>query len=123
MRWPIGGSDFAEMVDKRLDFVDKTLFIKEVFDNPGVEVTVITRPRRFGKTLNLSMLRCFLAAEVYGRTTQHLFKSLKIAGLGDEYMRYQGKYPVIFISFKDVKDSDYERTYANLCHLLSSIIP
>ncbi len=121
MRWPIGGSDFAEMVDKRLDFVDKTLFIKEVFDNPGVKVTVITRPRRFGKTLNLSMLRCFLAAEIYSRTTQHLFEGLKIAELGDEYMQYQGKYPVIFISFKDVKDHDYEKTYANLCHLLSQL--
>ncbi len=121
MRWPIGGSDFAEMVDKRLDFVDKTLFIKEVFDNPRIKVTVITRPRRFGKTLNLSMLRCFLAAEVYGHTTQHLFEGLKIADMGDEYMRYQGKYPVIFISFKDVKNLDYETTYANLCHLLCQL--
>ncbi len=121
MRWPIGGSDFAEMVDKRLDFVDKTLFIKEVFDNPGIKVTVITRPRRFGKTLNLSMLRCFLAAEVDGRMTQHLFKNLKIAELGDQYMQYQGKYPVIFISFKDVKDHDYKTTYTNLRHLLSQL--
>ena len=121
MRWPIGGSDFAEMVDKRLDFVDKTLFIKEIFDNPGIKVTVITRPRRFGKTLNLSMLRCFLAAEVDGRTTQHLFKGLKIAELGDQYMQYQGKYPVIFISFKDVKDHDYESTYANLCCLIANV--
>jgi hypothetical protein len=121
MRWPIGGSDFAEMVDKHLDFVDKTLFIKEIFDNPGVKVNVITRPRRFGKTLNLSMLACFLAAEVNGCTTQHLFKGLKIAGLGDEYMRHQGKYPVIFISFKDVQDHNYENTYANLCELIANV--
>lgn len=121
MRWPIGGSDFAEMVDKRLDFVDKTLFIKEIFDNPGIKVTVITRPRRFGKTLNLSMLRCFLAAEVDGHSTQHLFKGLKIAELGDSYLQYQGKYPVIFISFKDVKDHDYESTYENLCHLIANV--
>ena len=121
MRWPIGGSDFAEMVDKRLDFVDKTLFIKEVFDNPRIKVTVITRPRRFGKTLNLSMLRCFLAAEVDGHTTLHLFKGLKIAEFGDSYLQYQGKYSVIFISFKDVKDRDYETTYADLRHLLSQL--
>lgn len=118
VRYPIGYSDFSEIIRHKLDFVDKTLFIKEVFDNVNTQVTVITRPRRFGKTLNLSMLRYFLAPEVYGQSTQGLFKGLKIAQLGDQYMQYQGQYPVIFVTFKDMKGSDYPTVYASLCNLI-----
>ena len=80
----------------------------------ATKVAVITRPRRFGKTLNLSMLHYFLAPEVNGQSTQGLFEGLKIAALGDEYMRHQGQYPVIFITFKDVKDHDFEYGLRNM---------
>ncbi len=104
MQLPLGYDDFKKIRDKQLDWVDKSLFIQEILDDKATEVTVITRPRRFGKTLNLSMLHYFLAAEAYGQSTQGLFAGLKIAALGDKYMQHQGRYPVIFITFKEVKD-------------------
>lgn len=94
---PVGYSCFSDLIRHQLDFIDKTLFIKEIFDNTGTQVSVITRPRRFGKTLNLSMLHCFLAAEVNLKPTQGLFDGLKIAQVGDHYMQHQGEYPVIYI--------------------------
>jgi Predicted AAA-ATPase/PD-(D/E)XK nuclease superfamily len=117
-RLPVGYSQFPALIQHRLDFIDKSLLIKEVFDNTGTQVSVITRPRRFGKTLNLSMLQCFLAAEVMGEPTQALFNGLKIATLGDQYMQHQGKYPVIFVSFKDIKGRDFASAYALLECLL-----
>ena len=63
MLLPVGTEDFARVIDKKLDFVDKSLFIKEIFDDKATDVLVITRPRRFGKTFNLSMLHYFLASE------------------------------------------------------------
>ncbi len=103
MRLPLGYDNFKAIIDKRLDFVDKSLLIQEILDDVA-QVAVITRPRRFGKTLNLSMLHYFLAAKAYGQSTQGLFDGIKIAALGEEYMQHQGKYPVIFVTFKDVKD-------------------
>src|ERR1700679_2659342 len=108
LQLPIGRSNFKKIIDERLDFVDKSLFIQEIFDDRSAEAVVITRPRRFGKTLNLSMLHYFLAAEAYGESTKGLFDGLKIAALGDDYMRHQGQYPVIFITLKDVKDGGFD---------------
>jgi Predicted AAA-ATPase/PD-(D/E)XK nuclease superfamily len=121
MQLPIGYSDFAEIVRSGLDFVDKSLFIQEILDNPAAQVILIPRPRRFGKTLNLSMLHCFLAAQVNRQPTQNLFHGLKIAQLGKEYARHQGQYPVIFISFKDIKDKKYEEVYGALQNLISQV--
>jgi len=118
---PIGYSNFADVIHNQLDFVDKTLFIKEIFDNIETKVSVITRPRRFGKTLNLSMMRYFLAKQVHGQSTENLFQGLKITEFGDQYMRHQGQYPVIFITLKDLKENTYPLAYANLCFLLSQI--
>src|SRR5271156_4897802 len=115
----VGVDDFGKIIQKKLDFIDKSLFIKEIFDNRAIKVPVIVRPRRFGKTLNLSMLRHFLAAEVNGLKTQGMFDNLKIAEQGDGYMQHQGKYPVIFISFKSVKHDNYEKAYNSLANLLS----
>lgn len=131
MQLPLGYENFKEIIDHQLDFVDKTLFIQEVLDDKATKVAVITRPRRFGKTLNLSMLHHFLAAEAYGQSTQGLFEHTKIAALGDKYMQHQGRYPVIFITFKDIKDHSFEqalqqlaivmmRTYREHRYLLSS---
>lgn len=98
----IGQDNFGELIRQELSFIDKTLFIKEVFDRKEVSVAVIIRPRRFGKTLNLSTLHHFLAEEAYGFKTAGMFDGLKIAKCGDEYMQHQGKYPVVFIIFKVV---------------------
>ncbi len=121
MHLPIGYDDFGDLIEKKLDFVDKTLFIKEVLDNIGSQVTLVTRPRRFGKTLNLSMLQYFLSAEVRDHSTKGLFEGLKIAEAGNAYMRHQGQYPVIFLTFKEVKDTEFELAYDSLCRLLSQL--
>jgi len=119
MRLPIGYSDFREIIDGKLDFVDKTLLIKEVIED-SAKVILITRPRRFGKTLNLSMLQHFFAAEVRGQATKTLFSNLKITTDASS-MEHQGKYPVIFISLKDVKDHNYKVVYDGICKLMSDV--
>lgn len=118
---PIGLSNFRALIDYRdVDgqpylFVDKSLLIKDILD--GAPTILITRPRRFGKTLNLSMLHHFFAAEVSGQSTAHLFQNLKISGYPN-YMEYQGKTPVIFLSFKDVKTKSFKDAYENIKILL-----
>jgi len=120
MQLPIGYDNFAKIIENKLDFIDKSLLIKELLDNV-YEVILITRPRRFGKTLNLSMLEHFFAAQAYGRLTAGLFDGLNISRCGENYLQHQGKYPVIFITFKDIKDGRYESAYANLCQLHSAV--
>ena len=95
--------NFGAMVRKNCLLVDKTLMIKEFLE--GQEISLITRPRRFGKTLNMSMLHHFLAAEIDGESTKDLFQDFAIAQVdgGSFLNEHQGKYPVIFITFKDVK--------------------
>ena len=121
MQLPIGYDDFGKILDHQLDFIDKTLFIKEVFDYKNTEAILITRPRRFGKTLNLSMLQYFLASEVIGKPTQGLFDTLKIAQCNGSYMQYQGKYPVISITFKDIKSRCFEDAYSKLYELIREV--
>ena len=118
----IGYENFGDVRSKKLDFVDKTLFIKEVFDNARVGVSVITRPRRFGKTFNLSMLHHFLAVEAYQMKTAGMFDDLKIASVDDgAYMQHQGKYPVIFISFKEIRGDNYAEAYDKMNGLFSKL--
>ncbi len=116
---PIGYDNFRDLIDQRLTFVDKSLFIKEFLDDRGTQVTLITRPRRFGKSLNFSMLHHFFATEVLGKPTKDLFAGLKIMQQDPSYLQHQGKYPVIALSFKDVKDGGFDTAYANLKNLLS----
>jgi hypothetical protein len=118
MNFIIGIDDFGEVITEKFNFVDKSLFIKEVMDNSSTKATVITRPRRFGKTLNLSMLHHFLAPEVTQLKTKGMFDRLKIAKAGSTYMDQQGKYPVIFISFKSVTGSTFKTTYEQLWTLI-----
>jgi hypothetical protein len=118
MNFIIGIDDFGKVIERQLNFVDKSLFIKEVMDNSSIEATVITRPRRFGKTLNLSMLHHFLAPEVNQLQTKGMFDNLKIAKAGSAYMDQQGKYPVIFISLKSVHDSKFTDAYGQLRTLI-----
>jgi len=121
MIFPIGTEDFGRVIHRKLDFIDKTLWIKALFDDKGTDVVVYTRPRRFGKTLNLSMLHYFLAEVVNGEKTRGMFNNLKIAELGNEYMQYQGKYPVVTITFKDVKELNYENARLKLSNLMADI--
>jgi hypothetical protein len=108
MKLPVNCDVFGKIIQNRLDFVDKSLFIKEFIDANNIAVTVITRPRGFGKTFNLSMLHHFLAAEVNGSPTKELFNNLKITTVDNgKYLQYQGQSPVIFISFKDIKGESF----------------
>ena len=111
MAWiplPIGIDNFEKVVKGGYYFVDKTLFIKELLDMKG-EVNLFTRPRRFGKTLNMSMLRYFF--EKGGTDNKELFCGLKIMDAGEEYLAHMGKYPVISISLKSMKQYSYELAF------------
>ena len=109
---PIGIEFFDSMIEDGYYYVDKTLFIRDIIDK-GAAFTLCTRPRRFGKTLNQTMLKNFFedTAPIGGKDTRPLFNGLKIESAGDEYMKHQGKYPVIFLSFKDAKQNTYEKSY------------
>ncbi|MDE5582786.1 MAG: AAA family ATPase [Ruminococcus sp.] len=102
---PIGIEDFKEIIDRNCYFVDKTMLIGDILDD-GSKVTLFTRPRRFGKTLNMSMLRRYF--EKTEEDNSYLFDGLKIAGAGEKYHKYMGQYPVISISLKSMKQASYE---------------
>lgn len=115
---PIGVSDFKSIIDDNLFYIDKTLLIKELLDS-GSKITLLPRPRRFGKTLNLSMLNYFFsnASPEYPL----LFKDLAIAHAGSEYTAKMGTYPVVFISFKDVKCDTFRDCISKLKITLSGV--
>lgn len=111
---PIGVSDFRVACDQYY-YIDKTLLIKDFIDERP-QVSLFTRPRRFGKTLTMDMLRTFF--EKTDDNTERYFIDKKIWVCGPEYQRYQGKYPVIFLTFKDVKCDTWEETYDLLAQLI-----
>lgn len=111
---PIGISDFKMAVEEYY-YVDKTLLIRDFLDNRPM-VSLFTRPRRFGKTLNMDMLRVFF--EKTDEDTSFYFKDKMIWKCGESYTSYQGKYPVIFLSFKDVKCSSWEDTFKQMKELI-----
>ncbi len=111
---PIGVSSFKRAVADYF-YVDKTLFIKDIIDSKP-QVILFTRPRRFGKTLNMDMLRTFF--EKTDEDTSVYFKRKKIWDCGEQYRRYQGKYPVIYLSFKDVKFSSWKDALEKLKALM-----
>jgi hypothetical protein len=112
---PIGKSFFDRLIEDGSYYVDKTLFVRDILDK-GANVILCTRPRRFGKTLNQTMLKCFFedTSRVGGKDTRALFRGLKIESAGERYMEHQGKYPVIFLSFKEAKRDTFERSCAQL---------
>ncbi|MBP3567689.1 MAG: AAA family ATPase [Lachnospiraceae bacterium] len=112
---PIGISDFKEATTGYY-YVDKTLLIRD-FLNQKPMVSLFTRPRRFGKTLNMDMLRVFF--EKTSEDTSIYFKDKLIWKCGSEYTDYQGKYPVIFLTFKDVKCNSWAETMEKLCRLIA----
>ena len=101
----IGIQDFEKLRNRKCFYVDKTPFIKEWWENAD-DVTLITRPRRFGKTMNMSMLECFFSNQYEGRG-EELFGDLSI-WQEKKYRDMQGKYPVIFLSFAGIKSPTYE---------------
>lgn len=101
---PIGVSDFRKMMEGGYYYIDKSLLIKELIDS-GAETVLLPRPRRFGKTLNLSMLRYFF--EKTDEDTSGLFRDLAIWRQGQAYTDKQGRFPVIMLTFKDVKCGDW----------------
>ncbi|OGT66258.1 MAG: hypothetical protein A3J38_08835 [Gammaproteobacteria bacterium RIFCSPHIGHO2_12_FULL_45_9] len=116
----IGNDSFGEIRFKNFKFIDKSLFIKEIFDNSGIKVTLITRPRRFGKTLNLSMLHHFLSPNVFKIETAPLFEGLKITQY-PEIMAHQGQYPVIFITLKGIKATSFETALADFAGIMRDL--
>ena len=98
-KMPIGIDDFQKIRDEHYYFVDKTDFIRQLIDEHSA-VTLITRPRRFGKTLTMSMLEWFFSIEKEAQS-RHLFDGLAVEQAGAEYMAHRGQYPVLFLSLKD----------------------
>ena len=111
---PVGISDYIR-AQSEYYYVDKTLLIKEFLDRKSF-VSLFTRPRRFGKTLNMDMLRVFF--EISDEDTSKYFTDKAIWKCGDEYRKHQGEYPVIYLTFKDVKYDSWEATFTKIAGLL-----
>lgn len=113
----IGQQDFGEIIANGYFYIDKTNFIKEWWEN-GDSVTLIMRPRRFGKTLNMSMVEQFFSIEYAGRGD--LFEDLNIWN-EEKYRKMQGSIPVISLSFANVKEDTYEKTKIRICQTLTDL--
>jgi len=112
---PIGISDFKYLIDQNYYYVDKSLFIKEIIETSG-QVLLIARPRRFGKTLNLSMLKYFF--EKNNGDTNYLFKNTNIEHY-EKFKEYHNQYPVIFLTFKDIKADNWQDAYQQFVSVIS----
>lgn len=113
----IGHQDFEQMIMKNNFYIDKTMFIKEWWENDD-DVTLINRPRRFGKTLNLNMTACFFSVRYAGRSD--LFQSLSI-WRDEKYRKLQGTYPVIFLSFAGVKETSFPDARKSICQIIKNL--
>ncbi len=113
----IGVEDFKEIIDKGSYFVDKTLMIKKLIESQA-KVTLFTRPRRFGKTLNQFMIRRFFEDEITEKGEKvdngYLFDGLKVTECGEKIMQHQQQYPVIFMTLKSAKQPNFEMAYGAL---------
>lgn len=120
---PIGVDDFAKLITNNYYYIDKTLFIQEVLDKKG-EINLFMRPRRFGKTLALSMLKYFFEKtyDLDGGLVDnsHLFEGLNIMKAGQRYRSEMGQYPVIFLTLKAAKQPDFKSAYAALREVIAS---
>ena len=113
----IGIQDFSTIIQGNYFYIDKTPFIKEWWDC-GDSATLITRPRRFGKTLTMSMVEQFFSIDYAGRS--NLSEHLAI-WKEEKYRNLQGTYPVISLSFANIKEPTYELTRQKICQLLSKL--
>lgn len=111
---PIGIEDYKELIEKSYYYVDKTMMVKELLDRGG-KVNLFTRPRRFGKTLTLSMLKTWFEKEMDADGTvidnSRYFEGTEIMETGENYTRHMGQYPVISMSLKSAKQPDFETAY------------
>ena len=114
---PIGLSDFKELIQEKYYYIDKTNLISEIIDN-SAKIVLLPRPRRFGKTLNLSMTKYFFDVEEDNR---EIFDNLNISK-NQEAMAHCGKYPIIYITFKDVKESSFERSIEKIDSIFFSCL-
>ena len=112
---PVGVDNFEHLITRGYYFIDKTWLIKELLDKKA-SVNLFTRPRRFGKTLNMSMLQYFFedmyTEEGEKQDNAHLFENTRIMQAGEKYLAHMGKYPVINLTFKDAKQPDFELAYS-----------
>jgi len=113
---PLGTSNFKKLIEKNCYYADKTLLIKELLDTQ-TEVIIITRPRRFGKTLNMSMLQYFF--EKSKESNSHLFIDKAIWQEEETYRALQGQYPIISLTFKDIKSETWEGAYRKTLDLIA----
>lgn len=113
----IGCQDFGQLIENHVFYVDKTIFIKEWWENKDI-VTLITRPRRFGKTLTIDMVEKFFSIKYTGRGD--LFEGLAI-WQEEEYRKLQGTYPVISLSFANIKEVNYKNCRRKICYLLGNL--
>ena len=114
---PVGIENFEDIIKDNYYYVDKSMLIEDILVNRAA-VTLFTRPRRFGKTLNMSMIKYFFDVRNKDENRK-LFEELKI--FGSEYMKEQGKYPVIFVSLKDLRGDTWEGTFENLKSFISDL--
>jgi hypothetical protein len=105
---PIGVDNFEMLITRGYYYIDKTLFMKDLLDNKA-SVNLFTRPRRFGKTLNMSMLQYFF--EISQKDNSYLFEDLNIMKAGENYTAHMGKYPIINLSLKSAKQPTYELAF------------
>ncbi|QWG04526.1 ATP-binding protein [Flammeovirga yaeyamensis] len=112
-KFPIGLSNFKRVIQDNYYYIDKSLFIEDVIESNAISI-LIPRPRRFGKTLNMSMLHAFFDVKKE-KENKSLFEKLKIRQ--SEAWKHQGKYPVIYLSFKDVKENSFNDAIKNIHHL------
>lgn len=113
---PIGIDDFETLITENYYFVDKTDFICQIIDKHSF-VNLITRPRRFGKTLSMSMLEYFFSNHY--KSCKNLFDGLHVQTTAGNYMEYQGKYPVIFLSLKEVSGEDFQEIQNDIIRIMS----
>ena len=113
----IGIQQYNELIEKNYFYIDKTDFIKEWWEN-GDSVTLITRPRRFGKTLNMSMVEQFFSTDYANRGD--LFEGFSIWN-EEKYRKIQGTYPVISLTFANVKEKNYPDTRKKICQMLAEL--
>ncbi len=111
---PVGVSDYR-LATAEYYYVDKTMMIRDFLDERPM-VSLFTRPRRFGKTLNMDMLRTFF--EKTDEDTSIYFQDKKIWNCGEKYRKYQGQYPVIFVTFKDIKKDTWQETYDSIAQMI-----
>ena len=116
---PVGIEDFKKLIQREYYFVDKTRFIRDLLDLQ-TEITLITRPRRFGKTLTLSMLQYFFALE-NAEENRKLFRGLDIERAGEKYMREQGTCPVVFLTIKEVQAGKFSGMMVKLSEVLRQL--